>query len=73
MSVGMIALLINALQWPLISEMIIASALYLHIIIFARTAKDLFFSAYQKGLVSDWLFQLQHSYDMRNHNGESEA
>src|SRR6056297_1832056 len=60
-SAGLIFVLLYILQWPLASELITGTALFVHSIILARSAKDLFAAAHEKGLVSQWLFHLQNS------------
>lgn len=72
-SVGFILLILRGLQWPLGSEIITGSALFIHSLLLARSGKDLFTAAQQKGLISDWLFQLQHGYDMSKSNSDSDA
>lgn len=73
MSTGIIALLISLLEWPVIAEIVTASALFIHSLLLARNAKDLFLTASQKGLVTEWLLRLQHSFEMKSHNSESEV
>ncbi|WP_340103572.1 hypothetical protein [Rhodohalobacter sp. 8-1] len=73
MSASIILLILRGLQWPLSSEIIIGTTLYIHSLILARTSKDLFITAHQKGLISEWLFQMQHGYDMSKSNGDSDA
>jgi cell division protein FtsW (lipid II flippase) len=62
----LILLLVHGINWPIISEAIIGIALFVHSLILARSGKDLFMKAYEKGLVSEWLFHLQHEYDISN-------
>lgn len=72
-SAGAILLLLYALQFPALSEAIIGIALFIHSFILARSAKDLFMSAYEKGLVSEWVFQLQQSYEVSSNNRERDV
>lgn len=72
-SAGLILLLLNILQWPVSAEVIIGITLFVHSIILSRSAKDLFMTALEKGLVSDWVFHLQHGYDMSNSKSETDS
>lgn len=71
-SAGFISLLISGLNWPVAAEIIIAITLFTHSLILARSAKDLFLAAQEKGLITEWVLQLQHGYDISESNGESE-
>lgn len=73
LALGLILLILRGLEWPLSSEIITGTALFIHSLILARSGKDLFLAAYQKGLISDWLFELQHGYDISKSNSESDA
>lgn len=73
LSAGVIMLLIHSVQWPASAEIILGITLFLHSLILARTAKDLFLSAYQNGLISEWFLRLQHGYDMSESKSESEV
>lgn len=66
LSAVLVLLLLHGLNWPVVSEAIIGVTLFVHSIILARSGKDLFMKAYDKGLVSEWLFHLQHEYDISN-------
>ena len=70
-SAGLILLVVNTLHWPVLSEIIIGITLFVHSIILSISVKNLFMAAYEKGLVSEWIFNLQHGYDISN--GKSEA
>ena len=72
-SAGLILLLVNVLQWPVSSEIIIGVTLFIHSIILSRSAKDLFVVAHEKGLLSEWLFNLKHGYDISNGKGETDS
>jgi len=72
-SAGLIFVVLHILQWPLVSELITGTALFVHSIILARSAKDLFSAAHEKGLVTQWLFHLQNGYDVSNSNSEIES
>lgn len=72
-SIGLILLVLSTLQWPISSEVITGAALFAHSLILARSAKDLFLAAQQKGLISDLLFHIQHGYDMSKSNSESDV
>lgn len=71
-SAGIIFLLIQGFNWPVGAEIIIAITLFIHSLVLARSAKDIFLAAQEKGLLTEWFLQLQHGYDISESNSESE-
>ncbi len=72
MSGGLILLLLNILNWPVIASVAFGSALYIHSIFLSRQLKDLFLKAYEKGLVGDLIFYLKGNFELPDNKSESE-
>lgn len=69
---GMILLLLNMLNWPVLASVVFGSALYIHSLYLSRQLKDLFFKAYEKGLVGDLIFYLKRNFELPDNKSESE-
>lgn len=68
----LLLLVFKGLAWPVTAEIILGITLVLHSLVLAKTAKEMFVSAYRKGLVHDLIFHLQHGYDISDSKSESE-
>lgn len=69
---GLILLLLNMLDWPVLASVVFGSTLFIHSLYISHQLKDLFFKAYEKGLVGDLIFYLKGNYELPDNKSESE-
>ena len=72
-SIVLILLIFNGLDWPVSAEIILGTTLFVHSIALARSAKEMFIAAYNKGLIHELVYRLQHGYDISESKSETEA
>jgi|GEM_PF-1217574 len=72
LSIALIALLMSLLNWPVVAEIALGTALFIHALVLSKTAKDLFISAHEKGLVSEFYYRLKNGYEISESNSETE-
>ncbi|MFO7847676.1 MAG: hypothetical protein R6V27_14010 [Balneolaceae bacterium] len=72
-SLMLILLIFNGLNWPVSAEIILGSTLLIHSMALAKTAKQMFLAAYKKGLIHEFVYRLQHGYDISESKSDSDA
>jgi len=58
-SLILIIALLSLLNWPVVAEVAFGSALFLHALIISKSAKSLFLSALDKGLVQEFFYSVR--------------
>lgn len=70
-SLVLIVALLSLLNWPVVAQIALGTALFLHSLILSRTAKDLFLGALEKGLVHELLYTLRSASEISKQNREA--
>ncbi|CAN5184009.1 hypothetical protein BH23BAC3_BH23BAC3_08160 [soil metagenome] len=67
----LIVALLSLLKWPVVAELALGTALFIHSLILSRTAKDLFLGALEKGLVHEMLYSIRAGAEVTKQNREA--
>jgi len=64
----LITFLVSLLNWPLLAEIALGCALWIHALILSRSIKDLFLSALEKGMLDELLYTLKATAEVGERN-----
>lgn len=60
--------ILSILSWPLIAEISLGVALFLHSLILAKSAKEIFRYARENGLLQEWAYSLTQGVEVSEQN-----